>query len=173
MKFSSSTVGRLRVRGIGVNYFKKSSSAVGRILKHVSIIFHEFHVYIYICLFFFMGAVFLSTRNHVWTCDVFKFMIPFALWIAQETFICEVEVMKSEITQCELAGEGEIVSRVLNPFLFKSSFFIFCSSSSSYSHLRFSSLYRCFQMPCLPHKQPRRQRRQTGTKRATTASPVP
>jgi hypothetical protein len=28
-------------------------------------------------------------------------------------------------------------------------------------------------MPCLPHKQPRRQRRQTGTKRATTASPVP
>ena len=81
------------------------------------------------CIFFLWGAVLLSTRNHVWTCDVFKFMIPFALWIAQETFICEVEVMKSEITQCELAGEGEIVSRVLNPFLFKSSFFIFLFSS--------------------------------------------
>ena len=32
---------------------------------------------------------------------------------------------------------------------------------------------RCFQMPRLPHKQPPRPRGQTGTKRATRASPAP
>ena len=32
---------------------------------------------------------------------------------------------------------------------------------------------RCFHMPRLPHKQPRRPRRQTGTERATRATPKP
>ena len=32
---------------------------------------------------------------------------------------------------------------------------------------------RCRQEPCLPHKQPQRARRQTGTKRAARASPAP
>lgn len=35
-------------------------------------------------------------------------MVP---WVAQETFICEVEIIKSEMTQCELTVEGEFVSQ--------------------------------------------------------------
>ena len=31
--------------------------------------------------------------------------------VAQETFICEVEIMKSELTECEVTVEGEFVSQ--------------------------------------------------------------
>ena len=63
-------------------------------------------MYIYIYVVFFMGCCFSFNQEPRWTCDVFKFMIPFALWIAQETFICEVEVMKSESPSVSWRGRG-------------------------------------------------------------------